>query len=177
MKYRQDKVLQLLEQHGEKLHRLLARLTRCEHTTRDLMQELFIKLSTSRSFDNAENPYAYAWKSAANLAFRWHKQKNDNVMSLESAPLTQRPDQETLTEMIRQEQLQQVLRVTATFKELARNVIVMRFIEQKTYEEIAERLGKNPDYLRSVCSKTLKQLRAKLNQPLSDLNDREVCYG
>ena len=172
MKYRQDKVLKLLEQHGEKLHRLLARLTRCEHTTRDLMQELFIKLSTSRGFDQSDNSYAYAWKTAANLAFRRHNHNHRTGMSLESVQLTQITDQGVLTKMIRQEQLQQVLRITATFKELARNVIVMRFIEEKTYEEIAERLGKNPDYLRSLCSKTIKQLRQKL----SDQNDREASY-
>lgn len=176
MKYRQDKVLKLLDQHGETLHRLLARLTRCEHTTRDLMQELFIKLSTSRGFDKADNPYAYAWKSATNLAFRRHQRKKVNVESFESIQLPQESNHDALTEMIQQEQLQQVLQVTATFKELARNVIVMRFIEQQSYEEIAERLGKNPDYLRSVCSKTLKELRHKLNHPLSDQNEREVCY-
>lgn len=175
MKYRQDKVLKLLDQHGEKLHRLLARLTRCEHTTRDLMQELFIKLSTSRGFGKAENPYAYAWKSAVNLAFRWHSQKKRNIESLESVQLPQVTNQDALTEMIQQEQLQRVLQVTATFKELARHVIVMRFIEKKTYEEIAVRLDKNPDYLRSLCSKTLKQLRHKLNHIPSDLTDREVC--
>ena len=172
MKYRQDKVLKLLEQHGEQLHRLLARLTRCEHTTRDLMQELFIKLSNSRSFDKADNPYAYAWKTAANLAFRRHKHNHCTGISLEPVQLTQITDQGALTKMIRQEQLQQVLRITATFKELARNVIVMRFVEEKTYEEIAERLGKNPDYLRSLCSKTIKQLRQKL----SDQIDMEVSY-
>ncbi len=172
MKNRQDKVLKLLEQHGEQLHRLLARLTRCEHTTRDLMQELFIKLSTSYGFDHADNPYAYAWKAAANLAFRRHKHKQCYGISLEPVQLTQITNQGTLTKMIRQEQLQQVLQITATFKELARNVIVMRFIEEKTYEEIAERLGKNPDYLRSLCSKTIKQLRQKL----SDQIDMEVSY-
>ena len=65
-----------------------------------------------------------------------------------------------------------VNRCTSTFKELARNVIVMRFIEEKTYEEIAERLGKNPDYLRSLCSKTIKQIRQKFSYQ----NDREVSY-
>ena len=172
MKYRQDKVIKLLEQHGEQLHRLLARLTRCEHTTRDLMQELFIKLSTSRGFDKADNPYAYAWKTATNLAFRMHKNNHRSDISLEPVQLTQITDQGALTEMIRQEQLQHIIRITSTFKELARNVIVMRFIEEKTYEEIAERLGKNPEYLRSLCSKTIKQLRQKFSYQ----NDREVSY-
>ena len=176
MKYQQDKVLQLLKQHGEELHRLLARLTRCEHTTRDLMQELFIRLSQSAGFAKADNPYAYAWKSAANLAFRWHKRKKDRIQFLESVQLKQPSNQDALTEMIQQEEIQRVLYVTAGFKELARNVLVMRFIEQQSYEQIAERLGKNPDYLRALCSKTLKLLRNKLNQKLSDHDNRQVCY-
>jgi RNA polymerase sigma factor (sigma-70 family) len=175
LKYRQDKVLKLLEQHGEQLHHLLARLTRCEHTTRDLMQELFINLSGSRGFDKALNPYAYAWKAATNLAFSWHSQKKVNTEPLESIRLPDESSPAALEQMIQDEQLRKVLQITATFKELARNVIVMRFIEQQSYEEIAVRLGKNPDYLRALCSKTLERLRNSLDHQLSDHTDKEVC--
>ena len=170
---RQQKVLELLDQHGEALHRLLGRLTRCEHTTRDLLQELFIQLSCSRSFDKAKNPHAYAWKAATNLAFRWQGRKKP--VPLPDALVLEDVHEEQ-QQVIQEEQIQKVLEITASFKELNRQVIVMRFIEQKSYEEMAERLGKNPDYLRSLCSKSLMRLRTILNQTSAEHPDREVCH-
>ena len=41
----QEKVMELLDMHGRRLHRLLGRLTRSPDVAGDLMQELFIKLS------------------------------------------------------------------------------------------------------------------------------------
>lgn len=164
LKDNQTKTLELLDQHGESLHRLLSRLTRCEHTTGDLMQELFIRLSGGRGFAKALNPYAYAWKTAANLAFDWRRKQKINFEYLDPAVLSDNSNQYTLEQMIQQEQINRILQITCGFNELARNVIVMRFIEQKTYQQIAERLGKNPDYLRSLCSKKLKHLQMILNK-------------
>jgi DNA-directed RNA polymerase specialized sigma24 family protein len=38
----------------------------------------------------------------------------------------------------------------------------MRYIEQASYEEIAQRLGKKPQYMRALCSKAMAQLREML---------------
>lgn len=169
--------MQLLDSHGADLHRLLARLTRCEHTTRDLMQELFIRLASSSGFDKALNPYAYAWKTAANLAFSRHRREKLTLEMTEATPIPNDSIPAAIDQIIREEELRQVLQITAAFKELARNVIVMRFIEQKSYEQIAERLGKKPAYLRALCSKTLTEIRRKLNAQLSDDIQREVSHG
>lgn len=170
MKDNQKKTLELLDQHGESLHRLLSRLTRCEHTTSDLMQELFIKLSGARGFAKALNPYAYAWKTATNLAFDLRRKQKITFESLETVALSDELNKQTLDQMIQQEQLNRVLQITCGFNELARNVIVMRFIEQKSYQQIAERLGKKPDHLRSLCSKKLNQLQRILN---NEINSRQ----
>jgi len=172
---RQKKVLELLDQHGETLHRLLARLTRCEHTTRDLMQELFIRLSCTGAFDKAKNPYAYAWKAAVNLAFQWRRRKKTVPLSA-SIPLEDAFAGDEESRIIQEEQIQRVLEITASFNELARQVIVMRFIEQHSYEEMADRLGKKPDYLRALCSKSLTRLRTILNRESAEHTNREVCH-
>jgi RNA polymerase sigma factor (sigma-70 family) len=138
------------------------------------MQELFIKLSCSRGFENAANPYAYAWKAAVNLAFQWRRMKKP-IQSLESFGVADQYAAQTESTVIQEEELQRVLDITTSFKELARQVIVMRFIEQHSYEEMADRLGKKPDYLRALCSKSLTRLRTILNQTSEEHPDREVC--
>ena len=172
MNERQKKVLELLDSHGESLHRLLGRLTRCEHTTGDLMQELFIRLSGSPGFARADNQYAYAWKTATNLAFQWRRRQR-SFTQLEYAEMADESRPTAVDGMIRDEHLDLVLKATSQLKELARNVIVMRFIEQRSYETIAERLGKNPDYMRSLCAKSLKKLQAIFKKHYTH-TDKEV---
>jgi RNA polymerase sigma-70 factor (ECF subfamily) len=177
LKDNQKRILELLDQHGESLHRLLSRLTRCEHSTSDLMQELFIRLCCARGFAKALNPYAYAWKTAANLAFEWRRKQKITFESLEAAVVSDESNRQTLEQMIEEEQLNRVLCVTSGFNELARNVIVMRFMEQKSYQQIAERLGKNPNHIRSLCSKTLERLRRIMNIEISVHVKKEVSNG
>ena len=60
------------------------------------------------------------------------------------------------------EELVQVLDLIPRLSALAREVVVMHYIEQESYEEIAQRLGKKPQHIRSVSSKALARLRQLL---------------
>lgn len=177
MKQRQDKVMYLLERHGRSLHRLVARLTRCEHATHDLMQELFIKLSSSRGLDGADNPYAYAWRAATNLAFDWRRRQRVKLVPLEGDSYAEKSEASALGRMVQAERLERILEATSRLSELARNAVIMRFIEQESYEEIGMRLGKNPDHVRSLCSKSLARLREILAERDDTRMDREVSHG
>jgi len=159
---RQEKVLELLDTSGAHLHALLGRLTLDGHATGDLMQELFIRLSGSNGFDRAKNPFSYAYKVAINLAFEWRRKRKIKYQPLEEDCLPADREPLALERMIRTEELNQILDATSQLSELARNVVVMRYIEQQSYEEIGQRLGKKPHYLRSVSAKALARLKALL---------------
>jgi RNA polymerase sigma factor (sigma-70 family) len=173
MKDRHGKVLELLDAEGPRLHGLLARLTRCEDAVGDLMQELVLRLCRSGGLERARDPFAYAYRAATNLAFEWRRSRRTNVRPLDrdcdSVAVTAGP----IGAAMQEEQLQRMLDATAQLKELARDAVVMRFIEQASYEEIGRRLGKKPQHVRSVISKALAQLRALL----ADDGDSEVDGG
>jgi RNA polymerase sigma factor (sigma-70 family) len=67
-----------------------------------------------------------------------------------------------LGKIIQDEELEQVLDATSKLTDLARDVVVMHYIEQESFEEIARRLDKKPQYMRSLCSKAMAQLREML---------------
>ena len=169
---RQKKILQLLETSGSRLHRLLARLTRREDVIGDLLQELFIRLWNSKTFDQAENPFAYAYRAAINLAFEWRKQQQIMCRPLEGNCRAAQHEPTALGQMIQAEELELVLDATSRLNELARDVVVMHYIEQDSYENIAERLGKKPQHIRSVCAKAMAQLREILNKKMDNLKTR-----
>jgi len=161
---RQQKILELLDTSGPRLHRLLARLTRCEDVVGDLLQELFIRLWNSKTFDKADDPFAYAFRTAINLAFEWRRRQQIMCQPLEGNCPAGQDNPSALGKMIQAEELEQVLDATSRLSDLARDVVVMRYIEQDSYEEIAERLGKKPQHMRSVCAKAMAQLREVLTR-------------
>jgi len=156
---RQKKILQLLDVSGPRLHKLLGRLTRREDAVGDLLQELFLRLWNSKTFDKAEDPFAYAYRAAINLAFEWRRGQQTTCQSLEENCLAAEDGSSALGKMIQAEELEQVLDATSKLTALARDVVVMRYIEQDSYEEIGERLGKKPQHVRSACAKAVAQLR------------------
>jgi RNA polymerase sigma factor (sigma-70 family) len=156
---RQKKILQLLDASGPSLHGLLGRLTRRQDIIGDLLQELFLRLWNSKAFDNAHDPTAYAYRAAINLAFEWRRQQQKTCQPLEQNCQAAKGNTSALEELIQAEELEQVLNATSRLNDLARDVVVMRYIEQDSYEKIAEWFGKKPQHIRSVCAKAMAQLR------------------
>lgn len=162
MHNRQEKVLELLETSGPRLHELLARLTLSEDAVGDLLQELFIRLTGSNGFDRAKDPFAYAHRAAINLAFEWRRKQKVKCQSLNEDCLAATSSSSPVGTIIRTEELEQLLDATSQLSRLARDVVVMHYIEQESYEEISKRLGKKPHYLRSVSAKAMARLRTLL---------------
>lgn len=143
------------------MHQLLGRLTLREDEAGDLLQELFLRLWNSKSFDRARDPFSYAYRAAINLAFEWRRDRKGTFRSLED-DCPAKADSSALGRMTAAEELEQILDATMQLSELARNVVVMHYIEQESYEEIAQRLGKKPQYLRALNAKAIAQLRELL---------------
>jgi len=157
------KILELLDADGPRLHTLLTRLTRREDVVGDLMQELVIRLHRSRGLETARDPFAYAYRSAVNLAFEWRRDRRTKRRSDPSGddpPSAPSP----MTAAMDGEELERVLDATARLREPARDAVILRYVEQMSYEEIGRRLGKKPQHVRSILSKALAQLRALLTE-------------
>jgi RNA polymerase sigma-70 factor (ECF subfamily) len=172
LRNRRQKILELFEKSGPQLHRLLGRLTLSEDVVGDLLQELFIRLWNSKSFHKAKNPSAYAYRAAINLAFEWQRDRKKSFQKLEGDYPAQ-VGSSVLNKIIADEELQQVLDATMQLSELSREVVVMHYIEQQSYEEISKRLGKKPQYLRALNTKAIARLRELLfnkeNNPLGKI--------
>ena len=162
-----------MDRSGARLHELLARLTFCREGTEELTQELFLRLCQSKGFERASDPAAYAGRVAINLAMDWRRTKKRQIQPLLPEDETVEDYPSALEKMVCREEIEEVLNAIARLNRLAREVVVLRYIEQESYEQISERLGKKPQYLRSVCSKALLQLRNLLNREMVSLIQEE----
>ena len=159
MQDRQKELLELLDKSGANLYALLTRLTLREDIAEELMQELFIKLSNSRSFDKAKNPEAYAHRSAINLAFDWRRSRKRNPLRLDQIREPASNDSSPLGKLVQAEELDEILNAIGRLKGSYREAFVMRYIQQESYDYIAEQLGKTAHHVRALCSRASNRLR------------------
>jgi RNA polymerase sigma factor (sigma-70 family) len=157
-----DDITALLDEHGGRLFALLYRLTLRSDVAEDLLQELFCRLSQSTGFQRAENPAAFAYRTATNLAFDWRRQRKRN-------PATDRvdddfvaPDASPLADLVQREDLELTLNALGELPAAGREILVLRYLQQQSYESIAMQLGKTTHQVRAIAFKAIKRLRELL---------------
>jgi len=161
---RQKELLELLDKSGANLYALLTRLTLREDVAEELMQELFIKLIKSRSFDKAGNPEAYARRAAINLAFDWRRSRKRNSLRLDQISEPASDDNSPLGKLVQAEELDEILNAIGQMNKVTREAFVMRYVQEESYDYIAEQLGKTAHHVRALCSRALSHLRNMLGR-------------
>ena len=176
MQDRATKLLELLDTHSRTLHSLLLRLTLRHDIAEDLMQELFIKLSDSQAFDKAANHLAYACRTAINLAFDWRRKNRPALCPPTQSDYLGSHENSPLSKLIQSEQIQQILNAMEKLKTTSRQICVLHYIQQESYQDIARQLGKTPHQTRALCAKALTKLRKLLDHDQMRLSDKETRH-
>ncbi len=161
MSDRQTELLELLEKSGAGLYALLTRLTLREDVAEELMQELFLKLNAAKDHGGIDCWHAYARRTAINLAFDWRRrQKIRRACSLDGMLERASEDRAPLSRLIESEELEQVLAAIGRLHGASREAFVLRYIQQDSYEQIAEQLGKTVHQVRALCFRAMSTLRS-----------------
>ena len=174
MRSRQEELLELLDRSGANLFALLTRLTLRQDVAEELMQELFIKLSSSRGMDKVANWDAYARRAAINLAFDWRRGHKRAALRLEQVRRQTSNEESPLGKLIRSEELRKTLDAIGQLNRACREALVMRYIQQESYDYIAEQLGKTPHHVRALCSRALNNLRDVLGTDQQKSSGKEM---
>ncbi len=171
-----NRLLILLETAGTRLHGLLVRLTLREDVAEDLMQDLFLKLSQAKGFQRADDPIAYAHRAAIHLAFDWRRSRARNrpADAFLTDPAADAPT--PLNCLIQREEYELVLGSLDKLSELGRDVLLLRYLEQESYEAIGRQLGKTPHQVRALCHKAIVRLRSLLNESSTLMSEEEVGH-
>jgi len=153
-----NKLLEILDRDGASLYALFVRITLREDPAEELMQELFLKLRLARNIDRVVNPNGYVRRAAINLAFDWRKTKRNYAPLDEAAP---QPvgEQSPLDGLVRGEELEEILNGIAKLRGHGRQAFVMRHIQEKSNDEIAEQLGMTSHHVRALCHRAMVKLQ------------------
>lgn len=158
-----ERLLALLDEMGPRLLRLLTRLTLSKEVAEDLLQELFLKLWKADGFHQSREPAAYAYRSAIHLAFDWRRNNRRTIQELHLHVRTaEQADATPLATLMQREELALVLEALNGLSEKMRDAVVLRHIQQESYETVANHLGTTPHQARSLCHKGICQVRDAL---------------
>jgi RNA polymerase sigma-70 factor (ECF subfamily) len=168
---RLQNLLTLLDTSGPELHALLTKLTLRADVAEELMQDLFIKLSQSRGFAEADSPAAYAFRAAVNLALDWRRAQTRHPTPVPLSYDIPVSEALPLSRLVRTEELDRVLDAVTELPEPARQAIIMRYLQQEDFQTVARELGQTVRHVRSLCYKALAQIRQRVGA------DRPGGYG
>ncbi len=169
-----NELLELLERSGAELYALLTRLTLREDVAEELMQDLFIKLKNSRGAAEVANLDAYARRAAINLAFDWRRMRKRAALRLGQITEPVAGNTSPLGGLMHSEEMQETLSAMGRLKRSAREVIVMRYIQQESYEDIARQMGKTSHQVRAMCSRGIRRLRDMLGSNHKPNGTKEI---
>ncbi len=153
----------LYDDHAQPLFAFLLNLTRNESDTRDLLQEIFIKLARQPDLlANARDERAFLIRLAHNAAIdfirrRSTREKNYDQLAAEVAPFLETstdPDEQSFRKNLEEA----LLELPAD----QRGVVHLKFWENLTFEQIATALDISPNTAASRYRYGLDKLRARL---------------
>jgi RNA polymerase sigma-70 factor, ECF subfamily len=151
----------LYEEYFDLVYAYIARRTHSREAAEDLTAEVFRKaLEHLPRFKWTGAPFvAWLFRIGSNLIADRAKHSAREV-SAESAPVAIA----ATTDFEAAERVARMFRMVGELAEEQRNVIVMRFAEEKSIREIAEAMGRSEGAVKQLQFRALANLRAKLGR-------------
>ena len=131
----------LFNRYGEAMRRLFLQRSTSAEDTEDLLQETFIKVYINLHRYSAEytfGQWVYTIARNTHIDFERRRQEDLSIDEKFAAPAASTPSPEE--NMIRQQQRRQIEHYINCLPDHYRRLFTMRFLEDYSYDEIAEKL-------------------------------------
>jgi|SRR3989338_2328297 len=144
-----------------------------KETAEDLTQAVFTKaLSAIANFSDTGAPVlSWLYTIARNHCIDYYKKKRDVTVGDQEGFWHEIADQVAgpAENLEMREKREIIVRVMGVLSDDQRELVILRFIEEKSYAEIAEILGKSEESLRAMNYRAMKILREELGKMKYDL--------
>lgn len=159
----------LFETHKDRVYSIALRYAGDAAAAMDIAQETFLKLlSNIGQFRGEANFESWLYRLVVNACLDYHRRKRrflpmlDNAME-EVLDVFRAPDEGALQDLLREEQEERVQQVVAQLPEEQKMVVVLRYVEGLSYEEIADLLGCRRGTVASRLNRAHKALERRLS--------------
>ena len=160
----------LFESHKDKIYSIALRYSGDPATAMDIAQETFLKLLSSLQQFRGDSSFdSWLYRLVVNCCLDHHRRRRrflplmDDVLE-EALDVFRAPRESALHDLLRQEQEERVQQVVAQLPDEQRMVVVLRYTEGLSYEEIAGLLGCRRGTVASRLNRAHKALERRLSQ-------------
>lgn len=149
--------------HSPRIYEFLKKKTSTD-IAHDLMQEVFAKLHKSRKTYNPQYPFLpWIFTVVRNTLTDFYK-KNESKMVLSSSSIENHNIEALLAtqENLMQDNKigQDISHILMALPEQQRQVIELRYLQEWSFEQIANELQTSPENIRKIVSRSLKKMRS-----------------
>lgn len=163
-----DDIADLMNRHRQELLRFLLVKVNCSDTAQDLFQETFIRYANYREKDKVENPRAFIFRIAANLA-------TDHLRSRSRQMLTNADDGEAIAQLqapagelehaaISRQQMDLLIEALAELPPKCRDVFIMLKLKHYSYAQVEQQLGISQTMILKYLTRALSHCRQRLER-------------
>ena len=164
-------ITRLMQEHSESLLRFLSTHTDNREDAEDLLQEVFTNCYKAQDrFDSSKcSEVAWLFIIAKNRLKNYYRDKKTTT-SLDAMEVDQKDPTDYMAKAVHLMHCREVAaEVIKTLDERSRQIILLRFFEEKSHEEIADLLDLTTGNVRVIQSRALKQMEAYLNKYHADI--------
>jgi len=159
----------LFETHKDRVYSIALRYTGDSAAAMDIAQDTFLKLlSNIRQFRGDASFESWLYRLVVNTCLDHHRKRRRFLPMLDDAlddalDRFRAPRESALHDLLREEQEGRVQQVVAQLPEDQRMVVVLRYTEGRSYEEIADLLGCRRGTVASRLNRAHKALERRLS--------------
>src|SRR6476646_4433158 len=155
----------LFDTHKDRVYSIALRYAGDSATAMDIAQETFLKLlSNIRQFRGDASFESWLYRLVVNSCLDYHRKRRRFLPLLEEAlDVFRAPRESALHDLLREEQEERVQQIVAQLPEEQRIVVVLRYTDGLSYEDIADLLGCRRGTVASRLNRAHKALERRLS--------------
>lgn len=166
-------ITHLMQEHSENLLRFLLSHTNNREDAEDLMQDVFTSCYKAQErFDSTKcSEVAWLFIIAKNKLKNYYRDKK-NTVSLDAIDVEQKDTKDYMEQAVHVMHCREVAaKAIKRLDERSQKIILLRFFEEKSHDEIAEIMNLTTGNVRVIQSRALKQMEEYINKYHSDIRN------
>lgn len=154
---------EIYDQYVEKIYRFIVLKVESQEIAEDLCSEVFLRVFEEFRKDSIEHMQAFLYQVARyTIADHYRKRANMRIVSIEEADMLVEEENSLLEEAIAHAEIEEVKKALALLRDEYQNLIIWKYLEELSSQEIAQITGKTEGSVRVGIHRALGALKTQM---------------